>query len=747
MGAVYAARDERLDRDVAVKLLHADTRGSLLAEARAAARLSHPRSCQIFEIDTHEGRPFLVMELLTGETLAARLARGPLPVDLAIDTILAILDGLDALHRLGLVHRDLKPANVFLTPHGVKLVDFGLARPIPANDAQTASMTLPGLIAGTPHYMAPEQIRGATPDARSDIFSAGAMLFEAVTGRVPFRGVTAFDVLNAVLNDHPPSIAGSPALTALDRIVQRALAKAPDQRFARAADMGGALARVRQLPHGNAAPVIRSEVRVAVLPFRLLRPDPEIEFLALGLADAVSHSMAQSGQCLVRSPFVAARVAETTGDDLRRIGVELDIDVVMSGTLLRSGDRVRVNAQLVDCASGRVTWSHVIEGPVGDVFDLQDAVVHVAMGALPVPASVEPTAAAPAAPPRHEVSPRSAVAYRLFLRANQLAHAAQTWQVARDLYLECLREDPEYAPAWAQLGRMHRVVTKYHTASRPAQDAGYAAARAALDRALAIDPDLPAAHFHFAQLETDHGHSIAALRRLLVLAERRPSDPELYAGLVLGCRYGGLLDASLAADEIAHRLDPTMPTSAVFTFWARGEYERVLATPVTDNDYDLHTAALWSLGRIAEARTVALEDERRHEGRPIMFEVRRATRLILEGDLVQGLAQLEAVAPFDPDGRSSRVRFPDGEATYFEARLWAKAGALDRTVRALHLAVAQGYACAPVFRHDSSFDPFRRDPAFAAVMAAVEASHAEARRVFVEHQGPALLGVTDTGSW
>jgi tetratricopeptide (TPR) repeat protein len=180
-----------------------------------------------------------------------------------------------------------------------------------------------------------------------------------------------------------------------------------------------------------------------------------------------------------------------------------------------------------------------------------------------------------------EASPRSAVAYRLFLRANQLAPSPQTWQVARDLYLESLREDAEYAPAHAQLGRMHRVLTKYNAESQSDQDAGYGAARAALGRALELAPDLAAAHYHFAQVETDQGYSIAALRRLLTLAERRRNDPELYAGLVLSCRYGGLLEASLAADEIAHRLDPTMPTSVVYTYLARGEYERVLATPVT----------------------------------------------------------------------------------------------------------------------------------------------------------------------
>ncbi len=822
MGIVYAASDDRLGRDVAVKLLHDHARGDLLSEARAAARVSHPRSCQIFEVDTHEGRPFLVMELLEGETLAARLLRGPLPVDAAIDTMLSVLDGLGALHRLGLVHRDLKPANIFLTSYGVKLVDFGLARPLPAGDAATMSMTLPGQILGTPHYMAPEQARGEPLDARTDIFSAGTVLFEALTGRPPFGGATAIEILHAVLTDHPPTIGGSPALVALDRILQRAMSKDPVARYATAEDMARALVRARELPAGAGEPLLRSEVRVGVLPFRLLRPDAEIEFLSLGLADAISHTLAQEDCCLVRSPFAAARAVERAGNDFRRLASELDVDLVLTGTLLRGGDRVRVTAQFVDCSTGRVTWSHALDGSVGDVFGLQDELVTVALGALPLPTcgplssgsrpsagrhargQARPVAGAEPGPrpgvgaraepmgagggvdtdsaravggrdtrsvgaaggadtdsvgaagnarpdpalagPSPDAALRSAVGYRLFLRANQLAHSPPTWQVARDLYLESLRENPGYAPAWAQLGRMHRVVTKYYTYDQMAQQAGYAAARASLTRALELDPDLAIAHYHFAQVETDQGQSIEALRRLLTLAGRRPSDPELFAGLVLVCRYCGLLDASLAADEIARRLDPTLPTSVVLTHWALGDYERVLATQVSDNDRDLHTFSLWALGRLEEARAAACADERRHAGRPVMYELRRIARLILEGKADEAREQLADMSRFDATGRS-RVVFPDGEGTYLAALLAALAGARGYALDGLRLAVSQGYACVPLFQRDPWLDPLRDHPDFAAVMADAGARRAEAIRVFVEQQGPALLGVTATGSW
>lgn len=749
MGVVYAARDERLDRDVALKLLHDTTRGDLLNEARAAARVSHPRFCQIFEVDTHGTQPFLVMELLTGETLARRLTRGPLDVDTAITTVLAMLDGLDALHGAGLVHRDLKPANVFLTPHGVKLVDFGLARAARTADAITRSSSLSGDVRGTPHYMSPEQARGEALDARTDIFSVGAVLFEAVTGQVPFRGATAVAVLNAVMNDHPPSIAGSPVLAALNRIIQRALARSPDQRFPNVRDMADALRGAQRFPKAEAVPVLRSELRVAVLPFRLLRPDTEIDFLALGLADAISHSIAQNDGCLVRSPFIAARIAQTLGDDLRRIGLDLDVDVLMSGTLLRSGDRVRVTAQLVECGSGRLMWSHAHEGPVNDVFTLQDEMVRVAMRALPV--AVVGQAPDVALPAQQGVStPQSPVAYRLFLRANQLARDPQTWRVARDLYVESLREDPDHAPAWAQLGRMHRIVTKYGTVTRGEQEAGYAAARTALSRALALEPDLAAAHYHFAQVEIDEGASVDALRRLLTLAARRPHDPELYAGLVLACRYTGLLDASLAAHEIAHRLDPTLPTSVIYTHWACGDYERVMAIPAGEHDRDIHIAALWMLGRQDEARRVARHGEGRDTGRPapVLFALRRALALVLDGEIGRSVPYLEATVPLvvDEDDRAPAL-FPDGEATYLAARIWVKAGDPLRAARTLLTAVQQGYACVPCLRSDPWLRRLSGDAAFQAVLTEAEVRCAEARQVFAEHNGPALLGVTESDSW
>src|SRR5262245_26476790 len=244
MGIVYEAVDDRLERTVAIKTIlpaaNAVMRDRFLREARAAAAVSHPHICQLFEIGEHEGDPFLAMELLQGEALSTRLERGPIPAADAISIALGILSALDALHQRGIVHRDLKPSNVFLTPHGVKLLDFGLARPV-ALEVDSTFMTMPGVLLGTPRYMAPEQARGLDVDARTDLCAAGAVLYEMLSGRHAFDGDNPVDVLSAVLTQQPPALVGSLAVVDLDGIIQRALAKSPADRYQSAEAMAGEL--------------------------------------------------------------------------------------------------------------------------------------------------------------------------------------------------------------------------------------------------------------------------------------------------------------------------------------------------------------------------------------------------------------------------------------------------------------------------------------------------------------------------
>ena len=304
-----------------------------------------------------------------------------------------------------------------------------------------------------------------------------------------------------------------------------------------------------------------------MLPFRVLRSDPEVDFLGLALADAVSSSLSGLSSLVVRSSAASSRFA-VEAPDLPSIATQLDVDLVLMGTLLRSGDRLRVSTQLVEAPAGTLTWSHTTESEVGDLFRLQDELTQG------IVASLTRSLGGPTRPERPGETPASARAYEFYLRGTEVARDWSQLQVARDLYLRCVAEDPGFAPAWARLGRAHRLIGKY--LEIPELAAHQARAEEALRRALDLSPRLPLAHKLYAHLEAEVGRAQDAMVRLLRLAAEARNDAELFAGLVHACRYSGLLEASLAAHREAQRLDPHLSTGVVHTLWQRGEFEAVL---------------------------------------------------------------------------------------------------------------------------------------------------------------------------
>jgi serine/threonine protein kinase/tetratricopeptide (TPR) repeat protein len=730
MGIVYAAQDDRLDRTLAIKTIQglADdetARKRFWREAKAAASVNHPNVCQLYEVGEEGGSLFIVMELLDGEALSDRLRAGALLVDEAVPAALAILSALGALHARGIVHRDLKPSNVFLTSHGVKLLDFGLARSV--SSAVTASatsvtdLTEPGMVVGTPRYMAPEQVTGHEVTLRTDLFSLGAMLFEMLSGQPAFAGKTVVEVLYATLHEQPPALSGSAAVAATDRVIRHALAKNPRERYPTAEAMAADL-RAALLAEGTGSTARASTLtRLVVLPFRSLRADPDTDFLAFSLPDAIATSLSGLPSLVVRSTAAASRFASDRLD-LKAIAAEADVDRVLTGTLLRSGEQLRVATQLVEAPAGTLVCSHSAQAPLGDVFALQDDLVRRIVEALALPLGGSRAKA--------DV-PRSARAYEFYLRANEVSRAYDQLPVARDLYLRCLEEDDAFAPAWARLGRCYRVIGKYFENYLEDRPRNRQLAEAAFRRALELNPDLPIAHKLFTHLEAETGRAPEAMVRLLRLAKSLRHDPEVFAGLVHACRYCGLFEASLAAHEEARRLDPHVPTSREYTLLMSGGFDALAEAHGSLIDMDARLLGLMFQGKRDEARDLyATIDLSRA---PSIYRISLAiVPPFIAGDEAAAIAAADAAAAVHDDP----------EALFLFGWFFAALGVRRRALEVLELAVGGGFLASPTLIHYRQFDFLRADPAFRDLVQRTERRRVLAKAAFREAGGEGLLGLS-----
>ncbi len=732
MGVVYSARDERLGRTVALKTMSSlagdeTARKRFWREARAAASVNHPNVCQLYEIGEDQGELFIAMELLEGETLADRLRRGALSVSETLPIGLGMLAALGALHGRSIIHRDLKPSNVFLTPHGVKLLDFGLARENESDQLRALTsmteLTQTGMVMGTPRYMAPEQVTGEPVDARSDLFAAGAILFEMLAGRPAFGGRNAVEILHATLYEQPPALTGTPAVAAADRVIRRALAKRPAERPASADAMAEEWRAVGGMSGNDTPAMARALTRLVVLPFRILRSDPDTDFLAFSLPDAIATSLSSIASLVVRSSATAARFGGES-PDLKALATEADVDRVVMGTLLRSGDQLRATAQLVEAPGGTLLTSHTVQSSLGDLFHLQDDIAGRVVEALSLPLAGGGDTPTPQAP-------HNARAYGLYLRANELARAYDQVPQARDLYERCLDLDPGFAPAWAHLGRCLRIISKYIEESA----GNYERAEKAFLRALELEPRLSVAHKFYAQLEADNGHAPQAVVRLLRQAHRHGNDPELFAGLVHACRYCGLYEQAIAAHREARRLDPNVPTSVEQTILMTGDIERLLQiprqSPAGSGDQGIRIIGLGLAGC-------------RDEAIALLHAMRQAPHIkAFQGWMDHLQAWLERRREDMVEHMSSFVALKimdDPEAIFQVGWLLCDVGEHQRGLEHLQRGVDRGYFASPTLSGRPQFDALRGERGFEELVAQAEAGRQAALAAFREAGGERLLG-------
>ncbi|MFZ0806639.1 MAG: protein kinase, partial [Candidatus Sulfotelmatobacter sp.] len=475
MGVVYEAQDSQLGRRVALKFLPPDmAQDSQLLErfqreARTASSLNHPNICTIHAIEQHERRHFIVMELLEGETLAQQLSRQPMEIDRLLVLGIQIADALESAHAKGIVHRDIKPANLFLTERGqVKILDFGLAKMSRGEIAQGASveeetqvfvneLTSPGSAVGTVSYMSPEQSRGQLVDARTDLFSTGTVLYQMATGTLPFQGDTSAVVFDAILNREPiPAAELNPVLPAdFVRILGKVLEKDRNLRCQTATELKTDLNRLkrdlesstrRAKEKTESDPGVQKQTKksVAVLYFENLSGAKEDEYLRDGITEDVITELSK-----IRGLNIFSRPTVLTFRDKQvtpaQVGQQLGAAYVLTGTLRRSGARLRINAQLVDTHTDFPLWSDRFDREMKDVFEVQDEMARRIAEALRVTLSPEELEALAVKPTEN------LQAYDLYLRGKRYARrqTRQDLEFALQMFENAVAIDPSFALAYA----------------------------------------------------------------------------------------------------------------------------------------------------------------------------------------------------------------------------------------------------------------------------------------------------------
>lgn len=592
MGEVYRARDTRLDREVAVKILaeHLSTSPDALArferEAKAIAALSHPNILSVHDVGRDRGVHYLVTELLEGETLRQRVERSPLPWRKAVEIGIALAEGLSAAHAKGIIHRDLKPANIFLTGDGrVKILDFGLAllQPVLSAGQETAVPTQSGTLVGTVDYMSPEQLRAAPVDARSDLFSLGGVLYEMSSGNRPFARESGAETIGAILSESAPDLLASGKVPPeFCRIIEHCLEKNPSERFQSARDLGFALRSLLTRP-GAATPIVsprgfrrpailwlplalilaasiliysllpeRATIdSLAILPFENVGADPESEYLSDGIAEHLMNNFSQLSQLRV-APRTSVFRYKGRSVDPRQVGKDLGVRAVLTGRVIRRGDVLNVQTELVDAIQESQLWGEQYNRRFVDIFVLQEEIAKEISDQLRLKLSDQEQDRLSR---RYTDNPE---AYQLYLKGRYYwnKRTQHDLEKAMAFFRQALAEDPSYALAYSGLADSYFYLGYAWGSLAPAE--AFPKAREAAVTALQIDGSLAEAHTSLAFVrfvyDWDWSGAEDAFTRALELNPNYPTAHHGY-GVFLVCIRGRMGDAVLQVKR-ALELDP-----------------------------------------------------------------------------------------------------------------------------------------------------------------------------------------------
>jgi serine/threonine-protein kinase len=782
MGVVYKAEDTKLHRTVAIKALSADlvgdekARARFLREARAASAIDHPNICTVYEVNEAEDVMFFVMQYIDGKTLKKFIGGRPLPLDQALEFSLEMADALAEAHRRNVIHRDIKCSNIMLNERNqLKILDFGLAKlikpsTISSEDVETLELTAVGSPFGTASYMSPEQARGERADARSDIFSLGIVMYEMITGRLPFRGRNSVDVMHAVMHEEPAPL-GDGAPARLQQIVSKALSKTASARYqstemlledlrmlvrshyaqtgivpadksqslraskqpAKTGNLLGRLSTWAQRTFSNApaepdsasstgTPDVTPSMwqshdkkTIAILPFKNLSGAPENDFYGFSLADCVITELAQLHDLVVRPSSYVAQY-QNKDVDPRAVGLQLAVDAVLIGGYLKAGDRFRLTPQLVETSSGEIVWTEKIDVESKDIITVQDTISRQIVEGLRVKTSTKEQE-------RLVKSPTdSAEAYECYLKARTtlFKFITQTLTVsdldaAIDLFSEAVSLDPNFALAHSGLG----VCQVNYVLKGMGGLEHYAKARESFNRAIDLDRNLIEPRVRMINIELIEGRSEEAREQIRRLVRRAPNEPSVYAVAAYVYRVSGQYERALQAWE---RLLKISPTDIIY---ATSNRARIY---IYQQDYDKSEAELqkglafepnhpmlraytgvvdYYRGQIEKA-TMVLEDILAKHPELHSQKLFLAYCYMARGEQERALALI--------DDQVIEIARADQDAAYRLAGVYALAERADEAIEWLELSISMGNENYPWVATNPNWESLREEPRFKAIV-------------------------------